>query len=525
MSYDSSKTGGLRGSFAGRKRLSLQEASAKMRQLRGNHATTAGEFNPGELSSLKPLLYWTYVNFLFCVVPLFLPAFPWVTPSIKYVMVSAIACTLIALWRLQVPIRFVWPIRFLLLLQLWLTFTSYHSMMTLTRSNDFEMSNYFIVMAIIYYIQGTIVAYVWPKTRQLFMNTYIILASCSAIVGFLQFLKFPPAVALGPYYNQAASIINWENRGGVRAMGLSGSPAQLVFHCLAGFSLIASNLFNRSLKRWEFLMCCLFLLVSFMAQSRVLYVSLLIFTIAFLYLLVTRDKQNARLYLGGFAIFMVLLFTLGYDRMQYVLSTDIAKDPTLRWRQDYGWLQAYHILEERPWVGIGPDNNFVWEVMMTTPDRWTWRVHLDNGWLLLICWGGLPAAIMFAPFLITSIGGCIQLVRRVTISHERRVLACMVLAMMTVIINDMFLNNGFALPFLNCIIATFGGLCMPSREEARQEALEGMRRKTLGDSGMIEAVRKPKIGRLLRWRNGEGVKKFSILHYLGAKQDHQDPDP
>jgi hypothetical protein len=97
--------------------------------------------------------------------------------------------------------------------------------------------------------------------------------------------------------------------------------------------------------------------------------------------------------------------------------------------------------------------------------------------------------------------------------------------MMTVIINDMFLNNGFALPFLNCVIATFGGLCMPSREEARQEALEGMRRKTLGDSGMIEAVRKPKIGRLLRWRNGEGVKKFSILHYLGAKQDHQDPDP
>lgn len=65
---------------------------------------------------------------------------------------------------------------------------------------------------------------------------------------------------------------------------------------------------------------------------------------------------------------------------------------------------------------------------------------------------------------------------------------------------------------------------MPSRDEARQEALDAMSRKTLGDSGMIEAVRTPKVGRILKARTGDHVKKFSILHYLGAKQDHHDPD-
>lgn len=422
------------------------------------------------VQSVQGLLVWNAINLILIMLPLVVPlGMEALSKNLRYVMFSSVLCSAISWWRLQVPIRLIWPIRFTLLLQIWFTICCYMAAIDLGRTQDLETSNYFLVMAVIFYFQGSIFGYYWTKLRTWVLNFLLVLITISALVGFAQFLKVGPALKIAEFYNQFQPIDAWGGGKGIRAIGLASWPEFMAFQGLMGWGIIVARLFQRPLKGWEFSLAGFFLLVAYMAQSRIMYVSIFIATALYFYFLIKQDRKRGPLLLVLFAVGILSLFWFGQERLAYVLNTNVTNDPTLRYRQETGWMQAFRIYGERPWTGIGPDNKLVWEVGRTVPDKWTQGHYIDNGYLLLVSWGGLPAIALFIPIILTALGGCIMILRSQEASIERKQMAFICLVCTVSLLNNTFLNNGFTHTYLNCVIFYLAGLAQPSFVESQDE--------------------------------------------------------
>lgn len=431
------------------------------------------------IQGAQGLLAWNVANMVLVMFLLITPLNTGVmVNALRYVMLNAMLCVVFGWWRLRSQIRMTLPVIFIFALQLWLTICSYLAHIQLGRTNDFETSNYFLVMAVIYFFMGSVFVQHWPKLRELALKVLLLFVTISAVVAVGQFLKLGPAMQIAAFYNTFQSIDSWGGGGGVRVVGLAAWPEWMAFHGLIGWAILSSRLLTRSLKPWEFLGAGAFLFVAFMAQSRIMYVSVILATFVFLYMLIRNDRSKGPKYLVTFVVALLSLFIFAQEKLAYVLDTDIQNDPTLTYRQENAWPQAYHIMSERPWVGIGPDNDFPWEVSFAVPDRWFQGQFLDNGYLLLLIWGGIPALTLFMPILFSTLGSTFKVFRTGSFDPVRRQLAFMLCVATFGLWNNMFLNNGFTHIYLNCVLAYVGGLIMPTSAELRQEQNDkyGMRR-------------------------------------------------
>ena len=419
------------------------------------------------LRSSRALLYWNFITVAFPFLFMLLPPTHVVSSSLRYILFNSVLCAIVTWWRLGVPIRLIWPVRFLLLLQVWLTICSFLASAQLARTNDFETSNYFLITAVIYFINAALVGHVWHEYRRWFLNTLLVLFGISCGIGLLQFLRLPPALVLQNIYNARIMEMTADpgsyGHGSVRATGLASWPEWLAFQSLLGWGIIASRLLKRSLLPWEFAAASFFLFSSLIAQSRVMYLSLVVCTVVFLVLLVKRDPKFGRAYITAFVGIMITMSVLAGERLNYAAQTDLRNDTTLQYRREIGWKQVYDIMEERPWTGIGPDDRMVWSLARAVPDRYTQGTMVDNGFLLLIGWGGLPALIIIGLF------SSIMITRNRQISFERRQMAFMGALAVGLVLNNMMFNNGFTHFWMNCVIATIGALAMPNSAEVTQE--------------------------------------------------------
>lgn len=434
------------------------------------------------IESVQGLLVWNWLNIGACCLPLILPAVGIIADAIRYAMLSAVLCVLFGWWRLNSRVKMSAPVVMIIVLQLWLTFCSYLAGYQLGRANDFESSNYFLVMAVIFYLQGAVYGHFWPQLRRQILMVLLGMFLLSALVGVAQFLKIGPAMTLAGIYNNFGNIVNWGGVSSVRPIGLASWPEWLTFQCLIGWAIIVSRIFRRPLKNWEFALATFFLLCSYMPQSRIMYLSVGLASITFAVMLFKYDRKRFPILAVSFLIAFSALFLLGRERLGYVLSTNLATDETLRYRRETGWRQAYFIYEERPWVGMGPDNDLVWEVRRAERDKWAQGEFLDNGSLLLLSWGGLPALGIFYIFLFITIGSFLSLLRSRVASIERKQLAFVLLVGILAIWNNTILNNGFTNIWLNCVLAYIGGLAMPNYREHLEE-LKALRPKLLRERG------------------------------------------
>lgn len=424
------------------------------------------------MRSVQGLLWWNFISVFLVLIPTVLPSLGEILLVLRYIMFSAVLCTAFSWWRLGARIKMIWPIGLILVLQMWLTVTSFISGVELGRTNDFESSNYFLVMAVIYYFMGAVFGHYWTGLRRLVPYCVVGLFFISALVGLAQFLRLPPALHLASVYNTFGNIDNWGGGGGVRAIGLASWPEWLTWQCLFSWAVVVSPILRRPLYTWEFVLGVFFIMVSFMPQSRILYVSVIGCVITFGILLLKFDRKRAPALVSVFAVATLGLFTFGQEQLGYVLNTDIQNDRTLQYRRETGWHQGYFIYDERPWVGVGPDNDLVWEVRQAVPDKWIQGQFLDNGYLLLISWGGLPALAIFIFVMFSAVGGAIMVLRDRKVPLPRKELTFVILASVLFIWNNTILNNGFTNIWLNCLICYLAGLAQPNSRELEQEKLD-----------------------------------------------------
>lgn len=432
------------------------------------------------LDAAKGLLAWNYLNFLTPVFLTVLPPHPIIAENLRYLMLSILLCAAISWWKLNARLTMPFAVGAILLLQIWLTICSFLGTLQLARTNDFETSNYFIVMAVMLFFQGTIFVQFWPELRRNVLKIFLIVYSISAFVAILQFLKFGPALQIAAVYNTFANITEWGGAAGVRAIGLASWPSYMTLQALICLFIILGKMFERPLKNYELVLIPVYLGVGFMAQSRILYISLLLAVIGTLYMIWRYERKRFAPFAAGLFLCAGAMLIFASDRLAYALNTNVTDDPTLTYRRETGWQQAFHIYAERPWTGIGPDNRLVWDISRGN-DQWSQGHHIDNGYLLMLSWGGLPAVAIFMFCLILMLGGVIiVLTDRRTSVHQRQV-ALVATVAFVIIFNDTILNNGFTNIWVNCILAYFCALLQPTAAERFQAIREklNVHRRTL----------------------------------------------
>ncbi len=420
------------------------------------------------IDAAKGLLAWNYFNFGIPVMLTVLPPHPIIAENLRYLMLSILLCAALSWWKLNARLSMPWAVGFILLLQVWLTICSFLGTLELGRTNDFETSNYFIVMAVMLFFQGTIFVQFWPELRRNVLRVFFVVYSISSFVAILQFLKIGPALQIAAFYNTFANITEWGGGSGVRAIGLASWPSYMTLQAMICMFILLGKLFERPLKTWELCAIPVFLAVGFMAQSRILYVSLLLAVIGMLYMIWRYERKRFAAFSVGLFLSAGMMLIFASDRLAYALGTDVANDPTLTYRRDTGWQQAFHIYSERPWFGIGPDNRLVWDISRGN-DQWSQGHHIDNGYLLMLSWGGLPAVAIFIFCLIFMLGGVVLVLtsQRTTV-HQRQV-ALIAMVSFIIIFNDTILNNGFTNIWVNCILAYFCAMLQPTASERVQE--------------------------------------------------------
>lgn len=423
---------------------------------------------PRTLTGVRGLRAWGLLNVALTFVPSILPSF-WGLGQFNKFVIMSIALWLMFAWRqLQVPIRIVFPVVTILALQLWLTFCSLHAQFTLARVFELSHVDYFLFTYMMVFLQASALVYYWPDDRKRIINGFIIMVFVSSVVAWAQFIKFPPALALSRVYSESR-IDDWGGRGGVRAFGLFGQMYLSAIFSLTCVGLIASRLLTRSLNRIEFALVLFFFGSALIAQYRSLYPSIAITMAIFIGLLLYRERAKAVLYLGLMVAGIVVLFAVSGSRFDYLLSTkDFRTDETLVFRMEYAWTQANRIWETRPWTGIGPDLSLVGgggEAAGGLSTRWLAGYNLDNGYLMFLCFGGIPAVAMWALVLASSLTMSYRLLLNRIVAPERRYLAAGVFINAICVTITMLMTNVVQAVNPNMAVYTLAGLAMTAYAE------------------------------------------------------------
>lgn len=349
-------------------------------------------WNASNIGGMQGLALWGFANILVPILIGMAPGRSWINANaLKYFIFSISLNLLFTFLRARVPLRIPAAIAGIVLLNFWLVICIFHASWTRGTAAQFGgITDYWLLLYFLFFMQASVLNFYMPKTREIYLKCMVVAASIHGFFALLQFVNFGPALTLASYYN-ATDITNWGGQEGTRVVGLTGWPLQMTQWAIYGATAGMSILLYRKQKTWETGATVLFLFLGVMAQMRTLYPVLFILTLLFFGMLIKRDKEGA----FGYISFLVLGFVgvgyAAYQKLQYGFSSDTG---SLKFRLESGWPQAFKVLAERPFFGIGPEPRYIANVS-TLLDRYYNGFPLDNGYLDIGAWGGYPALIIF----------------------------------------------------------------------------------------------------------------------------------
>jgi O-antigen ligase len=385
---------------------------------------------------------------------------------------SMIIWLLVALPAARIPIRVPVPIAFLIGLQVWTFICAIAAQFSAAQMLAVSLLTGFYLLYVLVFLQSAALCWLFPESRRYVMNMFVGLICISTFVAYLQFIKFGPAIELSRQYNPMP-IDNWGNRGGLRAFGLYGQLHHQAIACLTCATLISGSLLTRSLKRWEMVLVLYLLGGALIAQSRILYVSVVVFLGLFAYLYYRRERQRAIPLLFALGLGIVGFIFVFRDQFAYLLSTGALKDDaSLVFRQEMAWVQASRIFDALPWTGIGPTGFLATGTGgVQFMSKFTTGANLDNGYLLILSFSGLPGLVLWLGFLLTTFVATLRQVFWDPIaSPEQRTFAIAVFMNVTGISLTMFMGNVIPNAPPNFAVCMLAGLAMATFSEQQKIA-------------------------------------------------------
>jgi O-antigen ligase len=413
----------------------------------------------------RPLVAWGIANVLLAAAQMFLsPLAPLVGLYIgdlnKYFMFSFAGWIAVALLKKAAPLRVPWTMVFLILTQVWFTVSTIVSQVQMGRHIEFIAPDYSLVVFLLVFVQGAMLVSIAPDLRKKVAKGLMWLCLASAGVAMLQFVDFGPAISFANIMVGQDDITNWAGQGGVRAVGLFPGVILPVHFNLMVIGIIGSALFYRKLKPLEITVIVVLLGVMLMSQVRNATVLIALLVLPLVVLFVKRHRYAALPYIVAGVLVLLAMVLFGGDRFQYLFSGDTS---TFDYRRNVLWPQAYNILENRPWFGIGVEPALAGFPTVAS-DRWTDAIILDNGYLVAIAFGGIPALTFIVLSAVTAIIGGVALVLRPTEDRMERGFAYAALVVALAFGYGMLFGNMITNISLGMIYFVIAGMGMPTAE-------------------------------------------------------------
>ncbi|MER3496027.1 MAG: hypothetical protein C4320_03990, partial [Armatimonadota bacterium] len=250
---------------------------------------------------------------------------------------------------------------------------------------------FFFVMLYVSVDQGV---YVSERTRRWIVIPWLGVLVFSAILALLQLAGFQFARDIG----RDTLPTNM-----YRPNGLTDYTFALGAQSLIGAMLVGSWLLKRNLRWWEWSLVALFLVTILAAQYRSLYYTgIAVAAVAFFILQLRLSRPKAFTALIVFAASMVLPLVLFKDKFAYGLR-GAENDPALMARYQ-SWRQLGPVLQERPFTGIGADQNLMIANNKANIDHWAGTV-IDNFYrMVLICYGYIGFLLMLMAVTALVVG-------------------------------------------------------------------------------------------------------------------------
>ena len=423
----------------------------------------------------KALVSWGVFNIAIVFVQLFMAPFGMqvgvnVGNLNKYFMFSLGAWIAIALVRKVAPLRLPGAMIGLVFVQLWFTVSSMVAQVELGRAHEVSAQDYSLVSFLLCFIQGSMLVSFFPDIRVLLNRVIVGLCVLSAFVAVLQFLDFGPAIALLDTLVGYGGDSGWSGQGSIRATGIFPGVGLQVTYSLIAVGLVASELYSRKLLPIEIVLVIVLTGMMLMAQVRNALVIVAIIMVPLVVLFIKRHKKGAVPYIAAGLFALVLLVFGGSGRFEYMLSGDTS---TLDYRYDVLWPQAKSIYEQRPWFGIGVEPSFAGADSFVR-DRWTDGILIDNGYLVALASGGLPAfTFLVISVMLGAFGAFRLLLRKAATPIERgfAIAACVIALLFGY---GMYFGNMFTNISVGMLYFIIAGVALPSVRRGSTPTLVGI---------------------------------------------------
>ncbi len=414
----------------------------------------------------RPMIAWGIGNVILALIQMFIaPVGYMVGVDIgnlnKFFMASFGLWVAIALARKVAPLRIPAAMILLIVVQVWFTVSTVVSQLELGRHYEFIAPDYSLVTYFLAFIQGAMLVQMAPDLRKTMAKGLIALCLISAFVALLQFVDFGPAINLANIMVGIDDITNWAGQGGVRAVGIFPGVILPVHYNLIVIGIIAAALFYRKLNAPEITLIVVLIGVMLMSQVRNATVLIALVLLPLVALFVKRHRYAALPYVVAGVVALLLMIFYGGDRFQYLFSGDTS---TFNYRQDVLWPQAFNIIENRPWFGIGVEPAFAGFPVVAS-DRWSDAIILDNGYLVAAAFGGIPAVTFMILAVIASIVGAIRLVARRTDDRWEKGYAVAALVIALAFGYGMYFGNMITNISLGMFYFIVAGMAMPVYDE------------------------------------------------------------
>ena len=240
---------------------------------------------------------------------------------------------------------------------------------------------------------------------------------------------------------------------------------------LMAIGIVCGALLFRKLSRLEIGIVVLLSCVMLMSQVRNATVLMALVMLPLIVIFVRRHKVGAFPYIVLAAIAFTVMIVAGGDRFQYLFSGDLS---TFDYRRDVLWPQAWSIYEQRPWFGVGVEPAFAGLAFVS--GRWSSGFLLDNGYLVALSFGGLPALVFLVLAVLSGVVVSVSLLVKGT--HDRWEAGYALTAVIIALIfgYSMFFGNMITNVSMNMFYFIVAGMAMPT-VVARSKARLGDRMK------------------------------------------------
>jgi hypothetical protein len=417
--------------------------------------------------STKSLVYWGFANCMFTFVLLLLLALGQhvaIAELTKYHLLNIGVWLMVTFSTRRLPLRVPAAVIILLILQVWFAVCTLLAEVQVVRPYPIVLTYYHVLSIVLCFLQASVLVYLDERTRNWFANACIVIAGASSFVAIGQLFGIGAFIAIGNNVMAFAELSSFATEGDstIRAIGFLpfGHGTTL---CLITALLIAGRLTKRNLNALELVLIPTLLIGAVAPQVRILLPGVFV-TIGIIgYYLFKRYRSTA----VPISIFSIMgLVLVGYfarNRLGYLLKGGGGFSQTFDYRQDSLWTQAFRVLQDRPWTGIGVEPAYVG--MPSAKDIYVGPGIMDGMFHSYLAFGGIPAFTLQIVFLTFAIFGLGRELLNKTIDSERKIVLVAIVPMFVNMPAHMYVGNYYLNAGNAFMLACAAGFAMISEKE------------------------------------------------------------